>query len=520
MSFFISQEEQPWSPLSIILSMYGSRISNKLLYRYPLMPKQQNNLRQPAFHLNNSINDGQDLLCCEVDDIKPDELIDEKDQFLNYSDDTLACILSPGNMDLCEQAFDVKINGLRFVGFMLKMESGNLPNFGETRSNILMKKRQNTDNIHIKSFNVVFVLKTTATFSMIRAFTELAAKIGGCLRVEEVRSQYFSQQARLMLNIHDDENLEVENLYKAISEKSSLAANLRDAFDSLRSTGIVELFLNDNMRVSFCLYHKVHVSDNKVNKPSTKVSDLDKVFQNIRPYHGLLVFDLQETKNSLNASASTSIIIFLNACRPTKSFKSISSDIHMPLNHIFAIARHLIAWGKACIIYPLCESNIYMVAPSSDLHPNSIKSMKFRQNFDKNLLRILSYFSLPISLGDLCCLRGPFFGNHKQLIEIVIWMLRHRFLVQHHTYVFFTPESTSDPLSTSHPLLLPLKSSVSDKELSLFVHLHKYFDGHHHLEDIMYFENLPRSELVNLLDQFKSLLVTCIRADTNYFLRF
>ena len=32
---------------------------------------------------------------------------------------------------------------------------------------------------------------------------------------------------------------------------------------------------------------------------------------------------------------------------------------------MFAIAAHLVYWGMATIIYPLCESNVYVVAPDS-----------------------------------------------------------------------------------------------------------------------------------------------------------
>lgn len=36
-----------------------------------------------------------------------------------------------------------------------------------------------------------------------------------------------------------------------------------------------------------------------------------------------------------------------------------------------------------------------------------------------------------------------------------------------------------------------------------------YFRGDHHLEEIMYYENLHRSDLMSLLDKFRSVLITC-----------
>ena len=35
---------------------------------------------------------------------------------------------------------------------------------------------------------------------------------------------------------------------------------------------------------------------------------------------------------------------------------------------VFAIAAHLVYWGMATIVYPLCESNVYVVAPNSSVN--------------------------------------------------------------------------------------------------------------------------------------------------------
>lgn len=34
---------------------------------------------------------------------------------------------------------------------------------------------------------------------------------------------------------------------------------------------------------------------------------------------------------------------------------------------IFQIAAHLVYWGKAIIIYPLCENNVYMLSPHANI---------------------------------------------------------------------------------------------------------------------------------------------------------
>ena len=40
-----------------------------------------------------------------------------------------------------------------------------------------------------------------------------------------------------------------------------------------------------------------------------------------------------------------------------------------------------------------------------------------------------------------------------------------------------------------------------------------YFDGGHHLEEIMYLENIRRSQLLQVLDKFRDVLITCEHED-------
>ena len=40
-----------------------------------------------------------------------------------------------------------------------------------------------------------------------------------------------------------------------------------------------------------------------------------------------------------------------------------------------------------------------------------------------------------------------------------------------------------------------------------------YFNGGHHLEEIMYLENIRRSQLLQILDKFRDILITCENED-------
>lgn len=57
--------------------------------------------------------------------------------------------------------------------------------------------------------------------------------------------------------------------------------------------------------------------------------------------------------------------------------------------------------------------------------------------------------------------------------------------------------------------VLAVPSSKSPDDLKLLIRLIPYFDGKHHVEDIMFFENLERSQVLILCDKFREILFTC-----------
>lgn len=64
-----------------------------------------------------------------------------------------------------------------------------------------------------------------------------------------------------------------------------------------------------------------------------------------------------------------------------------------------------------------------------------------------------------------------------------------------------------------------IKTPVSIQDIKMFSRLSKYFTGEYHLEEIMYMENVRRSQLFLLLDKFRDVLVTVEKedADINFF---
>lgn len=62
---------------------------------------------------------------------------------------------------------------------------------------------------------------------------------------------------------------------------------------------------------------------------------------------------------------------------------------------------------------------------------------------------------------------------------------------------------------TGAKTVLAIPSSKTMDDLKLLIRLIPYFDGKHHVEDIMFFENLKRSQVLILCDKFRDILFTC-----------
>ena len=61
--------------------------------------------------------------------------------------------------------------------------------------------------------------------------------------------------------------------------------------------------------------------------------------------------------------------------------------------------------------------------------------------------------------------------------------------------------------------ILNVRAAKHLDHLQMFVRLFPYFNGNHHKEEILYFENLRRSQLLTLLDNFHDVLILCYYQD-------
>ncbi|XP_055079515.1 GATOR complex protein NPRL3 isoform X4 [Periophthalmus magnuspinnatus] len=553
------------SPISVILVSSGSR-GNKLLFRYPFqrVPDSPSSLtaKQRSRYALNTSGDGPE----------------DQDGDSRFSDIILATILATKS-DMCGKKFELKIDNVRFVGHPTLLQHP--PVIQGSKTDPSPKREMPTMIL----FNVVFALRANADPSVINCMHNLSRRIAIALQHEERRCQYLTREAKLMLSVQDEittmtENGSPQSPFRHILPKCKLARDLKEAYDSLCTTGVVRLHINNWLEVSFCLPHKIHRIGGYYIPPEA----LENSLKAIRPYHALLLLESEKVLLSqLPLDCSPAMVRLIKTCSPMKNLQQLAQDADLALLQIFQIAAHLVYWGKAIIIYPLCENNVYMLSPHANICLYSPLAEQFAQQFPgHDLPSMLAKFSLPVSLSEF---RNPLEApaQEAQLIQMVVWMLQRRLLIQLHTYVcLLVPPSEDEPiLKDEDPLLPPrvggrslstpsalsfgspsssddmtltspsmenssaelltggdsplnkrmtetLLASLSEHErqvilnipaaqnpedLRMFARLLHYFRGHHHLEEIMYNENMRRSQLKTLFDKFRSVLVVTNHED-------
>ncbi|NXR50544.1 NPRL3 protein, partial [Hippolais icterina] len=566
------------SPISVILVSSGSR-GNKLLFRFPFQrgaehPAAQDNKPRSRYAVNGS-----------------GDTTEDQDGDSRFSDVILATILATKS-DMCGKKFELKIDNVRFVGHPTLLQHA----LGQVSKTDPSPKREMPTMI---LFNVVFALRANADPSVISCLHNLSRRIAIVLQHEERRCQYLTREAKLILAIQDEVSAMSETTegpqspFHHILPKCKLARDLKETYDSLCTTGVVRLHINNWLEVSFCLPHKIHYVATNFIPPEA----IERSLKSIRPYHALLLLnDEKSLLNELPLDCSPALVRVIKTTSAVKNLQQLAQDADLALLQVFQLAAHLVYWGKAIIIYPLCENNVYMLSPNASVCLYALKqgcNKCLPENSDGVLKCFFRVFTFPLLLTCLCVVfllylislmfNPLFLPLQTQLIQMVIWMLQHRLLIQLHTYVclmvppneeefraqdedmpftarvggrslstpnalsFGSPTSSDDMTLTSpsmdnssaelipggdSPLnkrmtenllasllehereaILNVPAAQNPEDLRMFARLLHYFRGRHHLEEIMYNENMRRSQLLMLFDKFRSVLVVTSHED-------
>lgn len=97
--------------------------------------------------------------------------------------------------------------------------------------------------------------------SAIECYHSLAKQLIVAVRYEEQRCLYLSTQAKTIRAVFDEVASQpegsVQNPFKLILQRSQIANELKQVYQSLVESGVVSLHINRWVEVNFCLPHKV-----------------------------------------------------------------------------------------------------------------------------------------------------------------------------------------------------------------------------------------------------------------------
>uniref|UniRef100_A0A6P7GFK8 GATOR complex protein NPRL3 n=1 Tax=Diabrotica virgifera virgifera TaxID=50390 RepID=A0A6P7GFK8_DIAVI len=412
-----------------------------------------------------------------------DYMITEAEKNLTGFTDEVLSSLFAVKTELCNRKFELKVNDVRFVSHPTILQLRN-------------KQEKEDESESGMLVNIVPWAK------QVKCYHDLSKRMGIVLKYEEKRCGYVTEQTQLMTTAHDDGYTSGPgSAFKIILEKCSLAGNIKKMYDDLCSTGLVSLRINRWIPLSFCLPQKVHQwhMRGKIVEPA----DIDRCLNALRPYHSLLLLHpLQQMNDFTSLDGSPSLDRMLSQYSPLKNLQTLASDSDLTLTHV------------SCLSWLVYQSNIQTQHETLNIsvaRSNFIFSVVFKNSVEIN--RFFKSCIIQYKRYGYCLFQLLTVFYYCSLSFIFEWCFRLEnvsFTSTEDDKQDYQEELLLDFPDEERSSIFKIPATNTPEDLKLFARLcrKEYFQGNHHVEEIMYLENLRRSQLLQLLDKFRDVLIT------------
>lgn len=278
--------------------------------------------------------------------------------------------------------------------------------------------------------------------------------------------------------------------FEKILKNLQLAREIRYVFDELVLNGFVFLRLNGCVELALQLPEKTCrlalAHSAAANQLSVEMM-LRRLRAAMRPYHSVLLFEDQLKKllpfecklgepymsfataeSALNPQMSQSTRFLSLPSLPSPSFacfrklvspgitlERLAAEADLTLRHVFELVTHLVSWGAAALIYPVCESNFYVPHPRADVALSSRNALDFLSQFKSahgssaaassssplkgHLWPVLVEFSRPAPLWEHS--ECASWDDANDRAPMFLWLLGQQLLQQVHTFVALRPSA-------------------------------------------------------------------------------
>ena len=412
------------------------------------------------------------------------------DQLNGCTNEALASMLSPQEA-FCGRPFKLQINSTIFVGYPIKVDT-----FGNS-----LVVNSSTPLV-IRTVNVVFAVRCNSPPSVLDSFCDLARQICVAIVSEEIRCKYLSSRFP-GITVFNRMSAESENGAEHLdgtyhSKEEEFHKNLVKIFDSAREAGIVNHHFNDLIHISWIMGHTGSIT--------------------LKPWFSILMLATEETIICGSLPDLTYLFFkFMNCVNPMKTIAEIASDMCSPIEDVYYIIRHLHAWKKCVIFYPLAQSNFYGIQGSMTRADEDKFAMDFSGN-SLTLSSVLAFFSPIVRLAEFLEFIGD---DSNKCTNIVMWLIKNKLLVQYHQFVYVTDtelfnmaKDSSKFAEVTQRLASIGAGSSTKEEREIVAKLLPYFDGSHSIDEVVFQEHeIPRNKILYIIDKFASIFTSSYQPD-------
>ncbi|CCH45052.1 hypothetical protein BN7_4630 [Wickerhamomyces ciferrii] len=321
-------------------------------------------------------------------------------------------------------------------------------NIQDEKSNFSKTENDDSDSNSMEMFHVVFVMNPSLVeynYRLDEMFHYVVSRLSLILRYEQSKSNYVWDQVKKILMIKDNnENLSVFDLYQKLNTESSLAKVLSQCFDSIASSDIANLEINNKV-ISLQIPMKNQFSSLLPKTTpvlpgsylsSTTQYDEEELDSNVGHMALLLLDAPEKIITDLKTEPMSPLSTFIKNINPMMSMNKLALLNQLDINQVKAFANHLIYWRRARSIIPLQAKSVFIVSPMAPIEYINEDMKSFRHDFP-SLPSLPSFISListskPRQYSAIIPSR-----DHRDLyLEALAWLIRHGYVTQLMTFVW------------------------------------------------------------------------------------
>lgn len=299
-------------------------------------------------------------------------------------------------------------------------------------------------------FNVVFVMNPPVVeyhHRINEMFHYVVSRLALVLRYEQAKSNYVWIESQKILKIKEQlEDLPIYELYANILAESTLAQTISQCFNSISTSNIANLQIQDKM-ISLQIPLKnqfkslppkttpvlsgSYLSSTIIDENSTEEEE-----QNIGNMALLLLDDPAVIISELKAETGSPLAQFIKSIHPTLSLLKLAQSNNMDQYQLASFAKHLIYWRRARAVVPIHPRSVFIVSPMAPLQKINDDLKSFRQEFPP-LPSLPSFLSLLSNTKPRPYVTIIPSKDHRGIyMDALAWLIRYGYVTQLLTFVW------------------------------------------------------------------------------------